>query len=217
MGINYYAQRFPQELGDFQWISDAKDGVKVIDYEKTLTKIVQPLVQTYCLERPLCSVEGFDYSYLNKYFIEEKYVLERYIKKKNKNSAFINIFEVMQDMRFVPSHTSLGLEIADILANCVRRAISNRLQFDGWKYLSSLIVKRNKNTISVTRFDGAMEGKARTPIANFVNYFQSVGKQMMVPDGFLNGDKLKNGYSRWSYLEKIPEDTRVKRITLECF
>lgn len=215
--INYYAQRFPQELGDFQWVFDAKDSTKVNDYEKTLTKVVQPLVQTYCLDDPLRSVDGFNYSHLNKYLIEEKYVLEQYKKNKSNNSTFISISEVMQDMHFAQSHAHLGLQIADILANCVRRAISNRLQFNGWKYLSSLIVRRNKSPISLTRFDGLMELKAHTFVADFVNYFQSAGKQMIVPDNLATNDKLKNGYSCWSYLEEIPKDTKVKRTTLECF
>lgn len=215
--INYYAQRFPQELGDFQWIFDAKDSIKVNAYEKTLTKIVLPLVQTYCLDRPIASVDGFNYSFLKKYHIEEKYVLEEYKKKKDKNSNFVNISDVMQDMHFLQSHTNFGLQIADILSNCVRRAISDRLQFDGWKYLSSLIIRRNKNTISLTRFDGLMKENARTTLANFVNYFQSTGKEMIVPDALLNSDKLKNGYICWSYLEAIPKNAKVKRIYQEYF
>lgn len=217
IAVNYYAQRFPKELGDFQWIFDAKDSIKVNDYEKTLTKIVLPLVQTYCIDRPLSNVEGFNYSYFEKYYIEEKYVLEVYKNKRNKNSSFVSISDVMQNMHFIPSHTNLGLQMADILASCVRRAISDRLQFDGWKYLSSLVVRRNKNAISLTRFGGLMEEKARTPLANFVNYFQSNGKQMVVPDSFIGSDKLKNGYSCWSYLEAIPTDTKVKKITCELF
>ncbi len=215
--VNYYAQRFPQELGDFQWIFDAKDNAKVNDYENTLTKIVLPLVQTYCIDRPFSSVEGFNYSYFEKYYIEEKYVLEEYKKRRNENSSFVSVSDVMQNMHFVPSHTNLGLQMVDILANCVRRAISDRLQFDGWKYLSSLIIRRSKNAISLTRFSGLMEAKARTPLANFVNYFQSSGKQMMVPDSLVGSDKLKNGYSRWCILEEIPKDTEVKKIIFEGF
>ena len=217
VGINYYAQRFPKELGDFQWIFDAKDPSKVIDYEKTLTNIVQPLVQTYCLDRPLISVDGFDYSYFQKYCIDEKYVLEGYKKNKSTDSLFMNISEIMQKMHFVQSHTNPGVQLADFLANCVRRAISGRLQFDGWKYLSSLIVMRKNGAIPIARFDELAEGRAFTTMANFVNYFRSNGKKMLVPDSFANIDKLKNGYSCWSYLEAIPTDAEAKKIILECF
>ena len=214
--INYYAQRFPEELGDFQWVFDAKDSSKVNDYEQTLTKIVMPLVQTKCLNTPLANVVGFNYTYLTKYLIDEKYVLEQYKKIGDRNATFVSISDLMQDMNFVQSHTNIGLQIVDILANCLRRSISDRLQFDGWKYLSSLIVKRERNSISITRFNGSMEEKARTTLSNFMNYFQSNGKQMLVPNN-ISSTELKNGYICWSYLEEIPKDKKVKRITYEYF
>jgi hypothetical protein len=116
-------------------------------------------------------VQEFNYSHFEKY----------YIKKENDTPVICSITDIMQNMIFAQSHTNIGLQIADILANCIRRAISNRLQFDGWKYLSSLIVRRKQNTIPITRFGGPKEVESRTTLANFVNYFDSCGKQMGSP------------------------------------
>lgn len=52
---------------------------------------------------------------------------------------------------------------------------------------------------------------------HFVRATLANGKEMIVPDRFVGADKLKNGYSCWSYLEVIPIDTKVKRITYEFF
>lgn len=215
--ITYYAQRFPKELGNFQWIFDAKNPTKKKDYEKTLPYLVKPLVQTSFLSQPIASVIGFDYSYLTTYHLQEGYVIEEQKINSLKKSEFVHICKIMQDIHFVPSDTNMGLQIVDILANCVRRAMSDRLQFRGWRYLSSLIIKRHESSVSVTRFGGCLEEKPHTPLANFVNYFQAHGKQMLVPNELTGKGELKKGYIRWSYLEKIPTDTMVKKMTIELY
>jgi len=214
--INYYVQRFPKELSEFQWVFDAKDPNKINEYEISLTQITMPLVQTTCMNEPLISIEGEDYSYLKKYFIHPDDILEPLKSKSSKESDFINITDIMKDMKFMQSHNNIGLQMVDILVNCVRRGMSDRLQFSGWKYLSSLIISQ-KNAISITRFGGVMEEKARTILENFINYFNTCGKEMCVPDHLTDKVPLKKGYICWSYLNEIPNGTLAKRITQEYY
>lgn len=213
--INYYVQRFPNELGEFQWIFDAKDPNKINEYEISLTQIVMPLVQTSCMDEPLFSIEEEDYTHLQKYIIDPENILEPFKSKSSKKSDFISITDIMNDMRFIQSHDNTGLQIVDILSNCVRRGMSGRLQFNGWKYLASLII-RQTNAILITRFGGIMEEKARTILANFINYFNDHGKQMCVPDHLSNNVSLK-GYISWSHLDELPNVTPVKRTSYEYY
>lgn len=213
----YYAQRHPSELSSFKWIFDAKNHTKMVNFEETLMNVVMPLVQTNCYIEPISELEEADYSYFNKYLIEPDDVLESFKKDKHVNSTFVNISELMRETTFAQSHNTIGLQIVDLIASCLRRGINDRLQFHGWKYLSSMIVMRKYNSVSLTRFSGVMEEPARTTLANFVNYFQTNGKHMLVPDEFIGVNKLNNGYVKWCHLDEIPLDTRVKKTTHEYY
>lgn len=187
---------------------DAKNE-SLTDYEKTLTEIILPLVQTECIDNPLISVEGFDYSCLATFFLTPNDL-------KSQDSPILNINKIMENIVFMQSHKELGLQIVDILANCIRRAISDRLQFNGWRYLPSIIVLRREGAISLTNFSGGIES-AHTNLADFVNYFKSCGKEMLVPE-HINTSALLQGYMRWSFVEAIPRDNKpIKRTTLEYF
>lgn len=82
IAINYYAQRSPQTLGNFQWIFDAKDAREITNYEKILVYVLKPLLQTSCYNKPLSSLEGANYSYMSKYIIDKKYIFRLDYHKK---------------------------------------------------------------------------------------------------------------------------------------
>lgn len=216
IAINYYAQRSPQELSKIQWICDEKG----VDYENILTAIVMPLVQTDCLEKPIANVEGFDYSCFKEYILgDECSILEPLKSKSQKPSDFLNITAIMSDIKFMQSHNDVGVQIVDILASCAGRAMRGNLKFEGWKYLSSLIVKRPGGAISITSFEEKAKTavKVRTSLANFVNYFKDHGKEMVVPENLLGRIKPDKGYVRWSYLDEIPMHTPSKKTTYEYY
>jgi hypothetical protein len=52
-----------------------------------------------------------------------------------------------EDFAFVASETDLGLQMADILASILTRALNGTLQRPGWQSLGSLFVRRAEQTV----------------------------------------------------------------------
>src|SRR5439155_26402891 len=63
----YYAQRKPQELGDFRWIIDAKDQA-VTPYEDLWSKMVMPFLQSKFLAEPFIMLKQADYSAFEQFY-----------------------------------------------------------------------------------------------------------------------------------------------------
>ena len=49
-----------------------------------------------------------------------------------------------EQQKFVDSLDSLGIQLADMLASILRRALNDRLQLSGWKDLGKLLVRKKK-------------------------------------------------------------------------
>lgn len=216
--IPYYVQRFPNELGSFSWSLDAKDN-DITEYEKILALVVMPFLQSINYNTPSHILEGEDYSALKKFYIDHENLLEPLKSKANSTSSlFLDVNSIMEKISFKQSHKNSGLEIVDIVANCIKRAMNGHLQFNGWRYLSSLVVSRKEGAIAVTRVNPEIS-RQQPSYANFVNYFRECGKQMIVPDGIKQ--KLKKGYIRWTYLQDLPnkqnESDDLIKIWLEYY
>jgi hypothetical protein len=214
--VPYYAQRFPQQLGSFDWFIDAKDKYIITEYEKILTHIVKPLLQSISFNDsdPASVLDDADYSAFSRYFVSREHLLEPLKNKVSDTSALIfSISDIMKNISFEQSHKKIGIQIVDIIANCIKRAMEGNLQFDGWKYLSSFLILRKHPSISVTRVDPT-SGHNHPAYTKFINYFQTCGKQMIVPKNIKS--KISKGYIRWNYLDKA-KNNKWKMTTLEHY
>ena len=64
---------------------------------------------------------------------------------RSKDSVGINAKLLLTEQRtFQDSRDSLGLQLSDMLAAILRRALNNRLQFPGWKDFGSLLVRHRQ-------------------------------------------------------------------------
>lgn len=216
--LSYYAQRLPAELGNFIWEIDAKD-VSLTEYEKIMTYLICPLVQTLNINTPL-EEKGIlgeaDYSAFSKFLLMPEDMSEEarsVLLNKGADGCF-NISKILSAFKCEQSHLSLGIQMADIIVNCIRRAMVGNLQFEGWKYLSSLFIKRKDQTITILNYEPSKAQKIPLPCRKLVNYLQAHGKQMLVPDSFQVD--FKKGYARWSYIEDITSSPH-KVVTIEAF
>lgn len=218
ISIPYYAQRFSQELEKFRWVIDTKidtNGNRIT--EEIMTDLVKPFLQSFFFKNSTPILEGEDYSALNKFFIPHHDLLEPLKNRATEQSIILDIGKITEDMSFSKSDSNAGLQIVDIIVNCIRRAMRGNLQFDGWKYLSNLLIFRKKGSITVIRIDPETSINLSPSYTEFVNYFKRCGKEMLVPTNVKQIiNKSKKGYIKWNYLDK-ESNSKWKITTLEYY
>jgi len=138
----YYAQRRPTELGSFVWRVDAKDA-SITPMENLWTSLIPPLIMAKTTMSPMGMIPGADYSFL-----------ERFDSAPVDGSApipghyYTDITRVLRDdFALTPSEDDLGLQMADICAAILTRALNGTLQPPGWQSLGSLFVRRERQTV----------------------------------------------------------------------
>jgi hypothetical protein len=156
-GTLYFVQRQPQELGDVGWVIDRKDRT-ITQMEDTWSTLILPLSENAFAREPLICIVGEDYSHFDaRYgFTEATADLEMlrhsqwlssvYGKPpKAKDSVGIDATRLLtEQLTFQDSRDSLGLQLSDMLATILRRALNDRLQFAGWKDFGGLLVRHRQ-------------------------------------------------------------------------
>lgn len=77
-GIAFYVQRYPNSLKKFRWRYDAKELLKITDFEDSFQKFVPALLQAYSIDNPTPALDWCDYSPMNEYIgTVPDYVVEK--------------------------------------------------------------------------------------------------------------------------------------------
>lgn len=148
----HYALADPAELARFRWNVDQKDKTKTA-YEDIWYALLPGLVQSRQFsedprDRILLVSEG-DYSYFERFckVVDEWPDHLPTYRPGIREARDIRVFEIGRILHdsftFEDSARSLGLQLSDIVTNAFRRAISGRLQYDGWRDLGRLMFRRN--------------------------------------------------------------------------
>jgi hypothetical protein len=104
--------------------------------------------------KPLLSIKGADYSHFNAHYrIEAKDVeMSRHVQWMREVYGIpdadrppgLNATLLLSEQReFADSASSPGLQLADMLAAILRRALNNRLQYPGWARFGRLVITDN--------------------------------------------------------------------------
>jgi Protein of unknown function (DUF3800) len=155
-GTLYFVQRQPQELGDIAWIVDRKDRT-ITEMEETWSTLILPLSETAFAREPLACLRGEDYSHFDsRYGFTEATADPEMLQhiqwlrsvhgnvKWSKESVGTDISLLLtEQLRFQDSRDSLGLQLADMLATILRRALNDRLQVPGWKDFGGLLTRHS--------------------------------------------------------------------------
>jgi hypothetical protein len=156
-GTLYFVQRLPQELGDIGWVIDRKDRT-ITQMEDTWSTLILPLSENAFAREPLICITGEDYSHFDaRYGFTEatadtemlrhvQWLASVYGKPKGaKDSVGINANLLLtEQLTFQDSRDSLGLQLSDMLASILRRALNDRLQFPGWKDFGGLLARHGR-------------------------------------------------------------------------
>jgi hypothetical protein len=146
-GTLYFCQRMPGELARFRWVIDAKNNRKITPHEDWWRVCVKPLLQSHSLREPIASLKGGDYSAFRRHFSMQvpDYMREHLpaaVRTANDLGAVFG-----REMEFADSRGQIGLQIADALTNCVRRALVGNLRAEGWGPLRQLMIRQGKGSV----------------------------------------------------------------------
>jgi hypothetical protein len=146
----YYVQRLPEELGSIAWTIDQKNRT-ITEMEETWSTVILPMSENHFAQHPLPTLKGADYSHFDaRYGIDRndeemnrhmKWTREVYGVRNDERPPGANAGLLLSEQRkFEDSTGSLGLQLADMLATTLRRALNNRLQPAGWKDFGRLLI-----------------------------------------------------------------------------
>lgn len=155
-GTAYFVQRQPQELGDIGWVIDRKDRT-ITQMEETWRTLILPLSEGAFAKEPLICIEEEDYSFFDaRYGFTEatadpemrrhcKWLNSVYGKGSKAEGSGINAKQLLTEQQsFHDSRDSLGLQLTDMLAAILRRALNDRLGFAGWKDFGGLLIRHKQ-------------------------------------------------------------------------
>lgn len=122
--INFYVQRRPASLREFRWRIDQKNTTKTA-FEEAFEKIAPPLLQARSIREPMMYIRQFDYRHLAAYeFLpgeEPSYLQSEYGLPPMDGLNVQKLFR--ENLQFVDSKASEGVQVADLLASGLRRAL----------------------------------------------------------------------------------------------
>lgn len=153
----YYAQRLPQELGDIAWIIDRKNRT-MTEMEQTWATLILPASESHYARTPLQRLRGANYSYYDaRYGVdclnapEEllkhiDWIRSQYDVKEPLHKAIDSKKLLSEQRQFGDSRNSLGLQLADMLATILRRALNGNLGNEGWKDFGRLLILKTRSS-----------------------------------------------------------------------
>jgi hypothetical protein len=186
----YYAQRLPEELGSIEWIIDRKNQT-ITEMESTWSTLILPMSESHFARKPLVSLLGADYSHFDaRYAIraddEEMkrhlaWTRDAYGIKSVDPGPGLNAGLLLSEQRqFADSAGSLGLQLADMLAAIVRRALNNRLQPPGWSRIGRLFVADKRTPFLVLGPPDGLEPKLGGQIEQVWKALKTGNKAMLL-------------------------------------
>ena len=154
--IPYYAQRRPAELGRFAWAIDRKDRT-ITEMERLWSELILPIGESRSLKRPYATMSGLDYSHFAKYEIDEtttdetmrshlQWMREMRSQSRGPSAEPLRCIDAKkiwnEERAFAESRNSLGLQLADIAATSLCRALNGNLQAPGWNPMAHLLIRK---------------------------------------------------------------------------
>jgi len=153
----YFVQRQPKELGDIAWVIDCKNRT-ITQMEETWKTLILPIGEYRFAKTPLGALPGAHYSHFDsRYGITTanvdcdmarhlEWVRTTYgIHQRNGEKSFLDAKLLLtEQLKFIDSSDSLGLQLADMLATVLRRALNGHLQMLGWKDFGRLLVRKSQ-------------------------------------------------------------------------
>lgn len=144
VGINYYGQRRPKELGQFYWTIDGKDKTKT-NWEDLWETIFLPLLQSKSTRTPHGIFEGCDLTHFSRFVGVRPDWLPKPPSVAHDEVTDIKML-FMEHFRYSPD-IEPGLELVDILTSAARRVLTGTLKVPGCAGIPRLMIHRRDHYI----------------------------------------------------------------------
>lgn len=184
----YYAQRIPSTLRQFVWRIDAKDR-SVTTAEATWRDIVQSLLQSRSREQPqlMADMEEADYSAMERFRLSQPRVPDHLRRSDDKPDEAFHAMDLNlvlgENLRFLRSELSTGLQIADLVATAFRKACNGKLRAGGWGTIGRILVQQGDPRAAAFRriqVGEPREPDAPSPAANVARRIRGEQKSILV-------------------------------------
>ena len=173
-GISYFVQRMPNSLMTFHWRIDHKEPKKKTNFEDAFEKFSPELLQTLSISNPAPLLSWCDYRPMKNFLYEKgeipEYLIEAFPHLSDAKG--FNIQKIIRDdIKFIDSKSSPGVQVADLLASGIRRCL--RMEFKdnetAARLLGNIMVQAENNgsPIKLVTFGDEVTLKGET--SRFVN------------------------------------------------
>ncbi|TIS46178.1 hypothetical protein [Mesorhizobium sp.] len=176
----YYAFRLPKELGEYNWVIDAKDRDKVTSWENWWSTVVLSMIESKSFRKPFIAAEGGNYRWHEKFKTDLDDYKKQFVRDPDKGSWF-NLNPILQDNIRFSSQPEFGLEAVDILTNAVRRSMAGNFSRDGWLPIRELMVHTNRHYIRMISLASEDAALPKVSYLNVLDDFTKGGRALLPP------------------------------------
>jgi len=130
-------------------VIDAK-GKSITPQEDWWRVCVKPQLHAQSLRRPIVMLKNGNYSAFRRNFPRKPVpdFLQKHLRPGKRFAGDLaDVFG--REMEFADSREQVGLQIVDALTNCVRRALSGRLQREGWAKIRNLMIGHRDGSLRI--------------------------------------------------------------------
>lgn len=182
--VTYFVQRHPKCLREIRWRIDQKNSDKTA-FEAAFEKIAPAVLQSKSLERPFPMIRECDYSSMAHYEFTKE-TLPTYLKGdygiETKDSAW-NIGKILRDnMKFVDSKSSAGVQAADLIVSGIRRCLRREFSDNNTAadLLGSLMVQSMNRQPPIRLVSLGIEADMYPESGHLVNRMARRAKPMLI-------------------------------------
>lgn len=166
----------PGACAHVRWVIDAKEKRRRTRYERWWRNSVAPLLHARSLHEPAAGPAGGGDPALRHDGPGGPMPVGPTPDGEGPDARADNLAAVSgADMVFATAEAHVGLQIADILTNALRRALMGHLRPAGWRPLGSLTVGRPEGAIALLQL-APRQGRARRPYAQVIEELNRSGR-----------------------------------------
>jgi hypothetical protein len=179
--LNFYSQRWPQELGHFHWVVDAKNPVAITDWEDWWSVTLAIWLQAMTVNRPAKMFADGDFRHLQRFTFDElpDYLKSHVPRAVSASAPGLKLGLLLNENFRFSSEPEPGLELVDIATNALRRGLVGNLQEEGWLPLRRLMIHRPDIYVQVLGFVREEERPVARSLLPVLNRFRKDGKMML--------------------------------------
>ncbi len=178
--VLYYCQRIPRELAAFHWVIDGKDKSRTTDWESWWSVVVMPMLQTGSLRQPMVAIAEGDYSHFERFRIRIPDYLAAHVSS-GADEFGIDVRKLITEHFRFSGEAEPGLEMVDILANAVRRAMVGNLRREGWQNIRDLMIHRRTQCLRMVSLGRTEPVPDALPYIHVLRHFLQGGRNMLAP------------------------------------